>query len=248
MKQLGANTIRVYHVEATGDHSGCMKAFADAGIYLFVDLDTFNTMILPDTPSWNNTQAKLFEAVLDEFQQYDNTAGVFVGNEVLTTANNSLAAPYVLAAARDVKAYRDQKKYRDIPIGYSAADISELRPMLQNYFACRPDASERLDFFSLNAYEWCGSTSSYTISGYSQLQAQAKGYPIPIFFSETGCQTVKPRTFADQASILGPDMDDTWSGAIIYEWLEEANDYGLVSSGPQVDPTATGSNIDGGYV
>jgi len=45
MKELGANTIRVYHVDADGDHQGCMSAFADAGIYLFVDLDTFDTQI-----------------------------------------------------------------------------------------------------------------------------------------------------------------------------------------------------------
>jgi 1,3-beta-glucanosyltransferase GAS1 len=45
MKQLGANTIRVYHVDATADHSGCMQAFADAGIYLVVDLDSFKTYI-----------------------------------------------------------------------------------------------------------------------------------------------------------------------------------------------------------
>jgi len=45
MKDLGANTIRVYHVEPNGDHSGCMSAFSDNGIYLFVDLDTFSTQI-----------------------------------------------------------------------------------------------------------------------------------------------------------------------------------------------------------
>lgn len=45
MKQLGANSIRVYHVDATVDHSACMKVFADAGIYLFVDFDSFKTYI-----------------------------------------------------------------------------------------------------------------------------------------------------------------------------------------------------------
>ena len=45
MKDLGANTIRVYHVDPTADHDGCMSAFSDAGIYLFVDLDTFTTQI-----------------------------------------------------------------------------------------------------------------------------------------------------------------------------------------------------------
>lgn len=45
MSELGANAIRVYHVDPNADHKGCMKAFADAGIYLFVDLDTFTTQI-----------------------------------------------------------------------------------------------------------------------------------------------------------------------------------------------------------
>lgn len=47
MQDLGANAIRVYHVDPAGDHQGCMAAFADAGIYLFVDLDDFPTQILP---------------------------------------------------------------------------------------------------------------------------------------------------------------------------------------------------------
>lgn len=45
MKDLGANAIRVYHVNAFADHIGCMQAFADAGIYLFVDMDSFQTYI-----------------------------------------------------------------------------------------------------------------------------------------------------------------------------------------------------------
>ena len=47
MKDLGANSIRVYHVDPKKSHDGCMKAFADAGIYLFLDLDTFSTQIEP---------------------------------------------------------------------------------------------------------------------------------------------------------------------------------------------------------
>jgi hypothetical protein len=47
MKTLGANAIRVYHVDPTADHTGCMSAFANVGIYLFVDLDTFTTAIDP---------------------------------------------------------------------------------------------------------------------------------------------------------------------------------------------------------
>lgn len=79
------------------------------------------------------------------------------------------------------------------------------------------------------------------------LQKNASGYSIPIFFSETGCNTPKPRTFDDQAAIFGNEMADTWSGSIIYEWIQEANDYGLISYGPQVDPAATASTLLDGY-
>ena len=45
MSELGTNAVRVYHVDASADHQGCMTALADAGIYVFVDLDTFTTQI-----------------------------------------------------------------------------------------------------------------------------------------------------------------------------------------------------------
>jgi hypothetical protein len=118
--------------------------------------------------------------------------------------------------------------------------------MLQNYLACGTNASESIDFFGLNAYEWCGQNTMGT-SGYSTLNSYAESYNIPIFFSETGCNTVRPRDFADQSAIFGPDMNELWSGAIIYEWIEEANNYGLVSYGPAVSATVVATNIQGGF-
>jgi len=42
---------------------------------------------LQDTPTWTQSQYSAFSAVMDEFQKFDNTAGFFVGNEVLTTGS-----------------------------------------------------------------------------------------------------------------------------------------------------------------
>ncbi|KAK7948163.1 glycolipid anchored surface protein [Apiospora aurea] len=246
MKTLGANTIRVYHVDSSSDHDGCMAAFADAGIYVTIDMDTFHTYILPENTSWNKSQLDEYNKVMDAFHNYDNLLGLYVGNEIIAQANQSLAAPFIKAAARDTKAYRDAKGYRKIPIGYSAADIAELRPMLQDYLTCGGNASENVDFFGLNSYEWCD-PATYQTSGYQTLQVNASDFPVPIFFSETGCNVPGPRLFADQAAIFGPDMVKSWSGAIIYEWIQEANHYGLISYGPKVDPTVTGPNIDGGF-
>lgn len=87
----------------------------------------------------------------------------------------------------------------------------------------------------------CGD-STYETSGYIFLQQNASEYNIPIFFSETGCNVGTARTFDDQAAIFGDKMVDTWSGAIIYEWIQEINDYGLVDySLDQSSPAA----IDG---
>ena len=227
MADLGANTIRVYHVDPTANHDGCMKAFADVGIYLFLDLDTDTTAFQQATPYWNQTQEAAFEAVLDTFQSYDNLAGVFVANEALTFLNGSDLAPFIKAAIRDVKSYRHSKNYRDIPVGYSGADIPALRPMLQDYLACGSDPSQAADFFSLNVYEWCGK-SSFDGSGYNQLVVNATGLQVPIFISETGCNKPEPRYFDDMDSILGKDMDNSWSGAIVYEWIEEDNNYGKI--------------------
>ena len=72
-------------------------------------------------------------------------------------------------------------------------------------------------------------------------------YPVPIFFSEDGCNTVPPRTFSDQHAIFTSPMSDLWSGAIIYEWIQEVNGYGLIQYGPQntANPNQGTSVIDG---
>ena len=228
MASLGTNSIRVYHVDPLQDHDGCMAAFEKQGIYVWLDLDTFTTAIVQTNPTWEQYQFANFTAVMDIFIKYDNLAGFWIGNEVINTASGSIAAPYIKAATTDMKSYMATKKYRTVPIGYSAADIAELRPELQNYLACGSDYSQSIDFYGLNAYEWCGS-ATYQTSGYINLQSMAEGYNIPIFFSETGCNVGGERTFADQAAIFGPDMIDTWSGSIIYEWVQETNDYGLVT-------------------
>ncbi len=118
MKTLGANAIRVYHVDAKADHSGCMEEFANVGIYAMIDLDTFNSYILPNNPWWNQTQFDLYSAVMDAFAKYENTMAFFVGNEIIAQANQSNVAPYIKAAARDMKSYRASTGDRPITVRF----------------------------------------------------------------------------------------------------------------------------------
>ena len=183
---------------------------------------------------------------MDTFHDYDNLLGLFVGNEIIAKEDQSLAAPFIKASCRDLKAYRDMQGYRKIPVGYSATDIAELRPMLQDYLTCGGNSSVNVDFYGLNSYQWCDPTT-YSVSGYIGLQEEAQNFPVPIFFSETGCNVPGPRLFDDQAEIFGPNMVKDWSGAIVYEWIEETNHYGLVSYGPKLAPTVSGDHVQEGF-
>jgi hypothetical protein len=219
-----------------------MQAFSDAGIYLMLDLATPLYQIDANNPQWNTTMRDQFAKVIDNFQGYDNMFAFISGSEVVANASTSAAATYVKASIADMKAYRDAMQYREIPIGYASVDVESLRTIQQNYFDCGK-ASVAADFFALNRFSWCGS-SSFAGSGYQELYDDFDGYDIPTFLSETGCtssQSAPPnRTFDDQTAVLGQQMNDRFSGAVVYEWHQEDSNFGLVSY-DNADQTGTPS-------
>lgn len=227
MQQLQTNVIRVYALNVSLDHTQCMNALADAGIYVIADLSQPDKSINRDNPEWNVDLLARYTAVVDQFANYTNVLGFFAGNEVTNRVNNTGASAYVKAAIRDTKAYIKKMNYRNIPVGYSANDDAEIRVDLADYFACG-NSSVRADFFGINMYEWCGK-STFQESGYANITSQYQNLGIPIFFSEYGCNIIQPRTFQEVQAIYGPNMTNIWSGGIVYMYFEEANNYGLVT-------------------
>lgn len=126
--------------------------------------------------------------------------------------------------------YISKNSERDIPVGYSAADVRPLLVDSAYYLTCNltNSTASRSDFFGLNSYSWCGD-ATYTSSGYNVLTEDFTNITVPVFFSETGCNNVKPRVFNEIEAIYGPDMSQALSGALVYEYSQEANDYGLVN-------------------
>ena len=51
---------------------------------------------------------------------------------------------------------------------------------------------------------------------------------IPVFFSEYGCNDPQPRHFDEVQALYGPQMT-TLSGGLVYEWTQEASDYGIIN-------------------
>jgi hypothetical protein len=185
-----------------------------------------------------------YAAVMDVFAPYQNTAGFWIGTEVVSSVATTNVAPYIKAVARDLKAYAASQGYRSIPFGYSSSDVPATSPYLQNYFACGQNRSETVDFFGRNQYTWCGD-STMQLSGYDVVYKNTTSLNIPTFFSETGCISGSSvRKFSDQTAILGPDMNDVFSGAFIYSWRDGGiGGYEVVNV---VDGTLT-PNVANGY-
>ncbi|PSK39633.1 hypothetical protein C7M61_001435 [Candidozyma pseudohaemuli] len=241
MQQLNTNIIRVYALDAEKDHTECMKMLDDAGIYVVADLSEPETSIDRSNPAWNTELLARYTSVVDKFANYTNILGFFAGNEVTNEASNTNASAYVKAAVRDTKAYIKEKGYRSIPVGYSANDDMAIRVELADYFACGDD-EDRADFFGINMYEWCG-TSTFEKSGYQNVTNAYKNLGIPLFFSEYGCNEVRPRKFQEVGTIYSDKMTDVWSGGIVYMYFEEENNYGLVSvSGSSVSTLSDFNN------
>ena len=79
----------------------------------------------------------------------------------------------------------------------------------------------------VNDYSWCGE-SSLTLSAWDQKVKNFSDYSIPLFLSEYGCNTVPERPFTEVEALYGQEMTPVFSGGLVYEYSNEANNYGLV--------------------
>lgn len=227
-KDLGINTIRVYAVDNSADHDECMKALAEAGIYLVLDVNNSKYSINRGDPhvSYNTDYLQSVFATVEMFAKYDNTAAFFSGNEVINDElDTDKAAPYVKAVTRDIRNFINSRGLRKIPVGYSAADVSKNRMQTAKYFNCGSD-DMRSDFFAFNDYSWCN--SDFETSGWNQKVENFTDYGLPIFLSEWGCNKNRPRKFEEVSAMMSSEMTGVYSGGLMYEYSLEENDYGIV--------------------
>lgn len=227
-----------------------MKMLDDAGIYLALDANTPKYSLNRETGatlarSYNDMYLQSVFGTIDAFADYNNLLLFFSGNEVINDKTNTNAAPYIKAVTRDMKQYIANRKSRKIPVGYSAADVSENIEQQALYFNCGSDDS-RSDFFAFNDYSWCD-PSSFTKSGWDKKVQTYKDYSKPIFLSEFGCITNR-RDWGEIAALYSTDMTGVYSGGLAYEYTVEPNGYGLVEiSNGEIKPNADFGRLKTAY-
>ncbi|OMJ24592.1 1,3-beta-glucanosyltransferase gel4 [Smittium culicis] len=227
LKELNVNSIRVYETDYTLNHDVCMKALADAGIYVMLDIATPNYSINREAPTWDDDLYTHFKKKVDAFIGYPNVIAFLIGNEVTNDKNTTPASAFVKAALRDMKTYLKAKK-SSIYIGYADNDDEIIRYSLIKYFNCGDDPMARVDFYGVNTYRWCGDKVTYETSGYASMAEPFQDYSVPVLLTEYGCNTARPRTFNEVAAVYSDKMTGIFSGGFIYEYSQEDNDYGLV--------------------
>ncbi|ODQ81973.1 glycoside hydrolase family 72 protein [Babjeviella inositovora NRRL Y-12698] len=232
-QELGINTIRVYSVNPDLNHDICMTLLASAGIYVVIDVNSpLENQHLNRYEPWTTYNEFYLEhvfKVVEQFSFYNNTLGLFAGNEIINDRKSARESPvYTKALIRDIKTYIAYNSPRSIPVGYSAADDLNYRMPLSQYLECaEDDPFVSVDFYGVNSYQWCGEQTFYT-SGYNVLVEDYAKFTKPVFFSEFGCNEVTPRLFEEVKAIFSEDMVGVFSGGLVYEYSQEANNYGLV--------------------
>lgn len=238
LRNLTTNTVRVYSIDANANHSGCLSRLADAGIYVLADLAAPRDSLNRDDPRWTVSLLQRYTSVVDSLASYPNVLGFFAGNEVTNNASNTDASAFVKAAVRDVKAYIKQKSFsHPLYVGYAASNgmTASIRDDVEDYLNCG-STNDSIDFFGYNVYSWCGD-SSFTKSHYNTIVERFSNYSVPMFFAEYGCNNPEPRRFSSVPTLYGDKMTPVVNGGIVYEYFQQANNYGLVSvQGSSVSP------------
>ncbi|KAI7780112.1 hypothetical protein LA080_000031 [Diaporthe eres] len=242
-KELGLNTLFIYHIDSSRSHNAAMQLLAEAGIYVLISLPTSSCTSDDSgtTTAFRPYNSQLLEdcfATIDSMAQYPNTLGIIVANGAMSTIYSTSLAPMIKTVIRDVKKYMatatEITGQRQLPIGYSASTGRLILRTTFDYFTAGKE-DETVDFFCYANFNWCGQSTLH-ISGYKQELKTFDNAHIPVFFSQYGCNlgACGKRIFQETSAIYSSAMTRVFSGGIAYEFYDSPDirsglwGYGLV--------------------
>jgi len=212
MANMGANTVRLYNIDPSKDHSKFMNKAASLGIYVIVPLNGKDWGFLPAFPSpscytqeiegYGNVGVNALsfaKQVVKQFSKFPNTLMFTVANELPQNDKNGFAAfPCVKALTRDIHRYQKScgSTMRKVPLIYSDVDMGPPdRGDIAKYLTCAVESEDdAVDAYGLNVYSWCdetypgdGKADNFKYSPYYQIEKGFKNFGVPLLFTEFGC-------------------------------------------------------------
>lgn len=218
MTALNINVLRIYYVDANADHTTCMNALADAGIYVVTTLGSPTAYINPYTGRWMDFTLAQYTSVVDSLASFTNVLGFDVGER---RYNQTL--PFLKAAVRDVKQHMRDKAYRDIPIGFTSAMLYPYSGYTElSYMACQEAQADFLGLAMADLTDITSCTPQTDIDAAIELYRNAS---IPVFGIETGCYTTDPsnddRTFGYVYRFFAINATASLSGTVVLGFYQE---------------------------
>ncbi|KAJ6592701.1 Glucanosyltransferase-domain-containing protein [Mycena capillaripes] len=245
LQKLGVNAIRVYSVNSSLNHDGCMNAFSEAGIYVIVDLSLLlNGSINATQPMWTTNLLDQYIRTISTSPKYDNVLAYNIGNEVLHPDATG-AASFLKAAVRDVRAYLTSISSPAL-VGYASIDgASSFRHPVAQYLSCLSENTS-VDIFGLNNYEWCGDDSPTT---YDRLIAEFQGYGVVAYFSEFGSKNCNPgvRPWTEVGTPFAFPLSTIWSGGLAFSYFSAISNgaqFGMATLSPDNTSVTTNADFD----
>lgn len=233
-KQLAINTIRVYSIDPTKNHTECMNALDEAGIYVIADTSLpLNGSINRASPSWDVSLMEQYFRQIDNLKSFPNLLAFNVGNEIVTKQENMNAAPFIKASVRETKAYLKSVNSSAL-VSYASTDGGGYTIDLAYYLTCgEPDTS--VDLYGINVYRWCGD-SNYQSSGYAAFKDNFQALSSALYMSEFGCDTAPKRLWTEVEAIYSSLMSDLWSGGSAFSYYPSLQGFGLTTTSNGSDP------------
>lgn len=104
MQKLGVNTIRVYNLDPSLDHSMCASIFNAAGIYMILDVNSplpgESINRLEPWTSYNSDYLNRAFGIIENFMGFSNTLGFFSANEVINDLSTAEHNPQYIRVSR----------------------------------------------------------------------------------------------------------------------------------------------------
>ncbi|KAF2450436.1 carbohydrate-binding module family 43 protein [Karstenula rhodostoma CBS 690.94] len=141
LSALNINTILVVNIDRDKDHSECMKAFVDAGIYVVASVLETGT---GSAYVWDQEKLDHKIGIISSLANYSNLLGL----RMVAEDQHPMDMPYFRAAFRDMRTYMSEVWHRNIPIILTVVPEEQEKDTI-DYMWCHNDTADM-------AYVWLG--------------------------------------------------------------------------------------------